>query len=789
MARLIAATAAMLLLALHHTTAAEVAGLQPGREPAESVLVSALAAGDECQSGQADEDASCATNALQLHGRLQTSPEPDAEAVKHEQTIAGPLKKLSQQVDTAVRNFIFLVAEVGDGDVPAKAAELRTIAEEIRQLVEHLVPEVLKVRDDTTALAIDNRTSEHSKATILQHSLIKMEQYWGFAWPIIVAQVKAATGDKPSVSGRTKDGIEGSLTFLKPNLQLAWNAAAGMQAVVEELTDHERVGESGQNMEKAACANDYAEGLAAITHVYTDLAKAQQSCNREDPDVQQCTNEVVAGLANVADTIEESSSSLWTCFGISWECTELLNSALQSLIKSMLNTLDISANCAEQGRPMSECQEADVFAALSHLSAASGAMQSAALPTSCWVPGSKKFSHHFLNPYAATPAELRPEFSSQATTAELGAGPVAEFSEDTSEALFRISSELDGASKELLDEVVLSMKVGNMSGLVQTANALLDTLGQKVPMFFELVNRTNALNADTSLDRIYNGKAKQAEDALILMMQFTMWNAPTAVYKVTGAEAGFATNHDFIGAVNAKLQKAKQFLGPTLKDAWAGLKMQLPRINALANDEYENKSLSWASCAAGYASALGDLTHMYSVLITTSADCADDDDAIFDAATCESDLLRSFASIQSCVDRSSEMMTSCFDSTHSCLHETSGAGKHLLSTLVNLMTLKLQCKSADDPLAATICDSTAYSALWHLGHAAKHINQAATRCKDKQAETRKSVRLVPSLLQSEVSNVQKGKKQCLLLNDICWVNAQCCTGRCHNARKRCRPIR
>jgi len=784
MARLIAATAAML------TTAAVVAGLEPGLEQAESVLALALAAGDECQRGRADNDASCATNALQLHGRLQTSPEPDAEAVKHEQTIAGPLKNLSQQVDTAVRNFIFQVAEVGGGDMLAKAAELRTIAEEIRQLVEHLVPEVLKVRDDTSALDIDNRTSEHSKATITQHSLAKMEHYWGVAWPIIVAQVKAATGDKPSVSGSTKHGIEGSLTFLKPHLQLAWNAEAGMQPVVEELlTDHERVGASGQTMEKAACANDYAEGLGAITHVYTDLAKAQQSCNREDPDVQQCTREVVAGLANVADTIQESSSSLWTCFGISWECTELLNSALQSLIKSMLITIDISANCAEQGRPMSECQEADVFSALSSLSAASGAMQSAALPTSCWVQGSKKLGSHFLNPYAATPADLRPEFSSRATTAELGAGPVAEFSEDTSEALFRISSELDGASKELLDEVVLSMKVGNMRGLVQTANALLDTLGQKVPMFFDLVNRTNALNADTSLDRIYDGKAKQAEDALILMMQFTMWNAPTAVYKITGAEAGFATKHDFLGAVNAKLQKAKQFMGPTLKDAWAGLKMQLPRINALTNDEYENKSLSWASCAAGYASALGDLTHMYSVLISTSADCADDDDAIFDAGTCESDLLRSFALIQSCVGQSSEMMTSCFDSTHSCLRETSNAGQHLLKTLVNLMTLKLQCKSADDPLAATICDSTAYSALWHLGYAAKHINQAATVCKDKQAETRKSVRLVPSLLESGVSNVQKGKKQCLLLNDRCWVNSQCCTGRCHNASKRCRPIR
>lgn len=749
-------------------------------EPAEPFLASALAAGDECQTGGAADDASCATNALQLHGRLQTSPEPTTEEVKHEQVVVVPLKNLAKQVDAAVKKFVFQVAEAADGDESAKAANLRTIAKEMRQLVEDVVPKLLQVRDDSSALDIDNRTSERSKATVTQHSIATMEQYWGWAWPVIVAQVNAATGDKPSISDGTRRGIEGSLTFLKPNLQLAWNAEMGMQPVVDELLNHTNIGESGRTMEKAECAKNYAEGLGAITIVYADLAKAQVSCNREDPDVKQCTREVVAGLANVADTIEEASSSLWTCFGISWQCTELLNSGFQSLIKSMLLTLDISSGCAEQGS-LSNCHEADVFSVLSSLSDASGAMQSAALPTSCWVKGSKRLGTHFVNPYAATPAELRPEFSSPETPAELGAGPDAVLNKGTSEALSRISSELYGASKELLDDVVRSMKSGNLSNLVHTANELLDTLGQKVPVFFDLVNQTDALDVDHSLDDIYGGKAKQAEDALVLMMQFTMWNAPTAVYKVTGAEAGFGTNTDFLGAVNAKLQKAKQFMGPTLKDAWAGLEMQLPRIKALADRKYQNESLSWASCAAGYANALGELTKMYSNLVTTSADCVVDDEAVFDAGTCESDLFSAFASIQQCVNEGSVMMKSCFHSVHSCLRETSRAGNHLLMTLVQIMTMRLQCK-ADSPLAAEICESTAYGTLGHLGDAAKHIEQAAAVCKDKQAP-------VPTLLQSEANNVREKGGSCLMLNDVCWVNAQCCSGRCHDARKKCRPIR
>eukprot|EP00931_Biecheleriopsis_adriatica_P091639 TRINITY_DN6551_c0_g1_i9.p1 TRINITY_DN6551_c0_g1~~TRINITY_DN6551_c0_g1_i9.p1 ORF type:complete len:726 (+),score=178.87 TRINITY_DN6551_c0_g1_i9:104-2281(+) len=697
--------------------------------------VSALESGDECSDG-----ASCAMHALQVRGRMDAmqggldegaaldDEDPDP---KFTSGVIDPLKSVVKEIRTKMPAMLTKAVEAKKAAKPEPSVVLG-IAADIRKLVEDLVPTIVKARDASAALDLDERTTKRSQATVAQDQLVMMQTYWGWAYPIIFDQVNAAYGGgEPGVSPKVMMGIKGSLKFLKPVLQLAWKVEKFMLPVVQGL-----VASTGSNspqvMEKAACASDYASGLGDITVVYAQLANAELSCEEGSTDkelAQQCARDVVSGLESVADTIAQASKAMWECFGISWQCAEVFNSGLQGLIAGMSTSLEIASGC-EKGPET--CSADKAFTAFGSIINAVGAFETIMQQGTCQTKGN--LETHFLNPYAATPAELKPALRQLTAAEDVPTLTLAQvsgegFDAELEKKLDTVAKDLEDVLNAVLESTVASLDSKDTKGLAQTTQSVLDVLGRTMPVFFDLIKETGALKEDPSLKGLYGGMADLAQQDIIAMMEFTLDNAPKAVYQIAGAEGGLQKSDGFMQAVALKLMKAQTFLAGALNNAWDGLKLQLPRIEVLANSsnsEDSKKMARWANCAGDYASSLGALTGMYSNLVTSEGDC-NVSSPDFLAVGCETDLLDSFASIQNVVTKASKMMSTCFKSTWECSTVTSEASMALLSAMTQAISMKDLCKETD-PVSHEACASTASSLLGNLGTAAEVIRTVPQQC-------------------------------------------------------------
>lgn len=416
-----------------------------------------------------------------------------------------------------------------------------------------------------------------------------------------------------------------------------------------------------------------------------------------------------------------------------------MSSVLKNSVNALAVSVDVSFGCIKGDKLL--CNPEKIFTALASLTDASTAMDSASMPDCCGAPGT---FHDTLNPHAATPADLKvppaPPASLLAAEedslslpmmlqTENHAAPTPSLNTDIAASLKQVVRHLRAGFQQVLPEILQVSKTSKTNGLVRVADTVLQMLGADVPMLLNIINKTSAMDPDPNLDSIFGGKAKLAQEDLFTMLGFTLNNAPKAIYQVTGAAEGFDTTDSFLAAVNVKVQTASTFLGTALDNAWRGLSLQLPRIDALSSADSHQK-LSWAECAANYATSLGQLTSLYSNLVTTGVDCNTAEEATFDESNCEADLFSAFGSIQNSISRSSIMMQSCFNSNWKCLRVMSAASRDMLEGLKEAITIKLQCKDAS-PMAVGICESTVYSLLGNLGNAANKAEQALYSCSDR----------------------------------------------------------
>jgi len=359
---------------------------------------------------------------------------------------------------------------------------------------------------------------------------------------------------------------------------------------------------------------------------------------------------------------------------------------------------------------------------------------------------------------AATPAELRPASSAPAPPpAELmSLLAVADdaLSADVVQQVEEIASALDASLHKIISTSVEAIESKKTAVLVKAVDDVLKVLGKELPAFFGLVKETNALDADSSLDTIYGGRPAVAERDLLVMLEFVVTNGPIAVSRLTGAAQGFDSDTEFLEVVNAKLQKAKTFLSQALVDAWADVSLQLPRIQGIASEVAtegvtEEERLQWAECASNYASALGQLTSLYSNLESSGADCNTTDTTFYNEQSCESDLVSDMSAISLSINEASKMMSSCFQSQWSCTGAITTASNAMLDAVSNIITMKVNCGDEGSDLGRNVCETSVTQLLGHLGAATRATRATMQAC--KAPETGDDARAAALNLTSEVA--------------------------------------
>eukprot|EP00931_Biecheleriopsis_adriatica_P031361 TRINITY_DN183_c0_g1_i1.p1 TRINITY_DN183_c0_g1~~TRINITY_DN183_c0_g1_i1.p1 ORF type:complete len:709 (-),score=167.44 TRINITY_DN183_c0_g1_i1:242-2320(-) len=653
-----------------------------------------------------------------------------AKGHRLEQDVKAPLRAAATAIKEEVSKLLFLAAKnlrassENHSEIPAS-----TVA--IRKLVADVVPKVLKIRDVSSAVDQDPRPKNTSQAALVQTSLAAMQQYWELGWPVTIQQVEAAFGDMPTLLPRVERGINDSLTFLEPVLKQAWNTEKFLIPVVKDLVSD--VGNSSVVMlGKASCSSSFAEGLGDLTSVYAQLAEAQDACVAQS-DAMACAQELVAALAHVAGSTSQGSTAMWECFGIDWECSRIVSSALEHLMQALSSSLEISFGCK---MAKASCSLRRTFAAYGDLWRSAAALELAANLGSCSLKESNE--RHALNPYAATPADLKaPSSSTSAEStkdvegfeklpllAKVSGAADTQLSVEVANIFSRVSASIEKLLQRTLAKATEAIQSKNTSGLVNLADDVLDVMGANVRRYLGAVNETSALSEQRFKDGPGLKQRQRAQQDIITMMEFTISNAPKIVSEIVEGGNGVSMrNEDFFAQVNEKVQKARSFFSEALEDAWEGLRLQLPRSDDVT------ESLDWAGCAAVYAGSLGQLTSLYSSLASTGADCQSEDE-FFEAGVCESDLLTDFSSIQHFVTTASSMMQTCGQGSWPCMQSVSSASKAMLSTLTEAISIKANCESSD-MLNNDNCKSLALSLLGNFVAAADAVDASKLECKRK----------------------------------------------------------
>eukprot|EP00931_Biecheleriopsis_adriatica_P116907 TRINITY_DN9248_c0_g1_i2.p1 TRINITY_DN9248_c0_g1~~TRINITY_DN9248_c0_g1_i2.p1 ORF type:complete len:504 (-),score=110.66 TRINITY_DN9248_c0_g1_i2:223-1611(-) len=423
---------------------------------------------------------------------------------------------------------------------------------------------------------------------------------------------------------------------------------------------------------------------------------------------------------------------MWECFGISWACSQLMNSALRQLVHALATSLTLSRDCSPDS--VEQCTPSDVFTALGALTESRGAMED--IDGSCSLKGSPPPA--FLNPMAATPAELRPASPAPAPPPagmlSLLAVPEDTLSADVAEQIEEIASALDASLHTIISTSVEAIEAKKTAVLVEAVDDVLKVLGKELPAFFDLVSETNALDADPALDTMYGGRPAVGERDLLVMLEFVVTNGPITVSRVTGAAEGFDSDTEFLEVVDAKLQKAKTFLSQALVDAWEGVRLQLPRIHGIASEVStdgvtEEERLQWAECASSYASALGQLTSLYSNLESSGAECNSTDTTFYNERSCESDLVSDMSAISLSINEASKMMASCFQRDWSCTGAITTASNAMLNAVGNIIAMKANCGDEDGDIPRDVCETSVTKLLGNLGAATRATRATMQACK------------------------------------------------------------
>eukprot|EP00931_Biecheleriopsis_adriatica_P089347 TRINITY_DN634_c0_g1_i2.p1 TRINITY_DN634_c0_g1~~TRINITY_DN634_c0_g1_i2.p1 ORF type:complete len:847 (+),score=149.94 TRINITY_DN634_c0_g1_i2:53-2593(+) len=757
-------------------------------------LTHSLPADDECTSPHSSQ--SCALAALQRRGILTHSAANDSDANGSdllEQVVQAPLRDVAIEIRDEVTNMIFSTAKQLKLEVK-DSFEIYASSVAIRNLAADVVAKVLMIRDNSSAVDTDPRPKSTSRATLAQDRLEAMQKYMASAWPIVLDQIDSAFGDKPALATGVEDGIHGSLTFLEPALKQAWGTEKFLMPVVKELVSD--VGNSSAAMlEKASCSSSFAESLGDLTSIYAKLAEAKNHCSAQSASsatAVSCAQDLVGALAHGAGGTAQGSKAMWECFGIDWECSRIINSALAHMFVALSTSLEISAGC-KTGK--ASCSLRKTFAAYGDLWGAASALDFAADLKSCGVKGSHEL--YELNPQAATPADLKEpslletgeqkkgieSFSElpllEVVSSVTDSQPSAEVAKSFSEVAASIETLLQSA----WIEAVGAVQTHSTSGFVKLADDVLDVLRADVPKFLEAVKKTSAVSKEDLKDGPALKQREVAQQDIIKMMKFTIELAPKVVKRAhTGAGM---TNADF-ARVDARVEEARVFFGKALEDAWEGLSLQLPRVENLS------ESVDWAPCAAGYAESLAKLTNLYSGFASTAADCKLNNEGAVDSEVCESDMLTDFTSIQQFVTMSSNMMQTCFQSSWKCLQATSRASKAMLSTMTEAISVRANCKnSGNGSMMSDNCKSLALSAVGSLVAAADALDASKLECmsptlpeqRDDESSAAASVPGQEDLNESLGSSAGSGSYKCNVqctysnyLNSACHGSTCVCSG-------------
>jgi len=664
-----------------------------------------------------------------------------------EEQVAQPLSVASSEVREKVAELLGLI------DSPSDIAELSA---EVRALVADVVPRLLKIRDASSAMDISSLPLNTSNANVAQQKLIALQTYSSWAWPVIMDQVNVAfedDADAQSVSTHIRHGIGGSEGFLEPVLNFTWHATKFMLPVVDDL----RVGKSvsAVHAEGAKCASNYATALGELTAVYADLAKADVQCKSgggsAPKTAQACAESAVSAFRSVAATVSQASDAMWQCFGLYWGCAELINGALEQLVAGLEGSIRLSSDCSTDQKT---CQPFRAYTVMQHLTLAAGKMDSSA--EWCLLKGYKP---NVLNPFVATPAELRFPVENSSTAAPNSSAPapplpalVEEASEIGSSAVgdARPDEIHEISTKDLrhamlsfvadlntfMHEVQVEANAGASGAhdevepdMVALAHRAIAFLRAKVPAFVDLVSESAAIKVDPAVVSL-GGKAALAQKDLMKMMHASLKLTPKVLRQAALSTAeDDASGETFAKNVSADVEVASSFLAGAVQEAWDGVALQLPRIETFINGSKNGdpeKMLSDVACASHFAISLGQLTSLYSNLASTASDCNVSDGA-FNSLSCEADMLSALAHIQITVSESSKMMQACFDSSWRCSEKSSKAIASLLNAMLDSLRMQAQCKAIADDLN-TRCESSAYGLLGNLASAAEAVEASAQEC-------------------------------------------------------------
>lgn len=330
------------------------------------------------------------------------APPPPLEASPFQDTVVAPLDTAVVQLEQVGAELLKRLALT----VSDKTDEDKTLLEmgtELRKALGEVVPLLLQARDNSSAVDIDTRPSNASKATIAQNVLLHLQKYSTWAWPVLDGYSKVAFTDGEPMTAdlnmRMQRGTNGSLQYLSSVLTFAWAAAEYQFPVIENLMA--RNDSSGEVVAKAGCSANYAQLLGDITEVFSDLSNSKIYCFESLTNKtaqRECAQNSIKSLEKVTAAIAEAANAMWQCFGIFWGCSQLMNSAYNKLSQAYYASFKMSSKCSVDKDATCD-EDFYAFKALGSLSAAKGLLQSA--QQECDIKGGTL--EHPLNPWAATP--------------------------------------------------------------------------------------------------------------------------------------------------------------------------------------------------------------------------------------------------------------------------------------------------------------------------------------------------------------------------------------------------
>jgi len=335
----------------------------------------------------------------------QVAPPPPLESLEaspFQDTVVAPLHTAADQLEHVGAELLKRLALT----VSNKTSEDETLSEmgtELRKVLGEVVPLLLQGRDNSSAVDIDTRPSNASKATLAQNVLLHLQKYSTWAWPVLDGYSKVAFTDGEPMTAdlnmRMQRGTNGSLQYLSSVLTFAWAAAEYQFPVIEDLMA--RNDSSGEVVAKAGCSANYAQLLGDITKVFSDLSNSKIYCFESLTNKtaqRECAQNSIKSLEKVTAAIAEAANAMWQCFGIFWGCSQLMNSAYNKLSQAYYASFKMSSKCSIDKDATCD-EDFYAFKALGSLSAAKGLLQSA--QEECDIKGGTM--EHPLNPWAATP--------------------------------------------------------------------------------------------------------------------------------------------------------------------------------------------------------------------------------------------------------------------------------------------------------------------------------------------------------------------------------------------------